>query len=417
MTSRPLLLCLLLWPAAAPAKDSCVECHSVMDGKLQAPATAFANDVHRRRGFSCADCHGGDRNADDPQAAMSRAKGFAGKIARTAVPALCARCHSDANLIHKYLPQQRVDQYAQYQTSVHGKRLAAGDAAVANCVDCHSVHDIREVKDPQSPMHPLRLPETCARCHSDAAHMAKYKIPTDQLAEYRKSVHWQALARRGDLSAPNCASCHGNHGATPPQVASVADVCGSCHALIEDLYNQSPHRPAFAAMGAAGCVTCHGNHGVLKPSPAMLAGDKAVCTQCHEADSAGGKAAVAMAGLINGLGTALDRSDETLQRAARSGMEVSEAVLRQQEARQTLVKARVAVHAFRVGAVSEPAKAGLALTAETRRAGEGALKERDLRRLGLAASLIAIAATIIGLWLAIRQIEGTPPASVEAGRR
>ena len=151
--------------------------------------------------------------------------------------------------MHKYKPQQRVDQLAQYQTSIHGKRLAAGDDAVATCVDCHSVHDIREVKDPLSPVHPLRLPETCARCHADAAHMAKYKIETNQFAEYRTSVHWEAVSKRGDLSAPTCASCHGNHGATPPQVSSVADVCGTCHVLFEELYNKSPHQPVFAGHG------------------------------------------------------------------------------------------------------------------------------------------------------------------------
>lgn len=414
MIRQPALLLLILLPVAVLAKDSCVECHTAMES---APALKFPKDVHQHRGFSCADCHGGDRNADDQDAAMSKAKGFRGKIARTAVPQLCARCHSDVNLMHKYMPQQRVDQYELYQTSVHGKRLAAGDTAVANCVDCHSVHDIREVKDPQSPVYPLRLPETCARCHADAAHMAKYKIPTNQFAEYRQSVHWAALKQRGDLSAPSCASCHGNHGATPPQVSSVAQVCGNCHALVEDLYSKSPHQPAFAAMGAAGCVTCHGSHGVRMPSTAMLAGGKSVCAQCHTADSPEGKAAVEMAGLINGLDAALKNSEQVLQRAASSGMEVSEAMLRQQEAHATLVKAEVAVHAFRVAAVSQLVQAGVATAAETRRAGEDALKERDYRRMGLAIALLAILATMAGLWLALRAIERPPQAPAEAGRR
>ena len=84
------------------AKDSCVECHEALEDNLQAPAVAFAYDrSHRHRGFSCVDCHGGDPNKDDPEAAMNRARGFLGKIARVAVPKLCARCHSDANLIHE----------------------------------------------------------------------------------------------------------------------------------------------------------------------------------------------------------------------------------------------------------------------------------------------------------------------------
>jgi len=391
------------------AKDSCLDCHSALEGKLRAPALAFSNDVHRQHGFGCADCHGGDPLQDDPQSAMSRARGFIGKIPRTRVPKLCARCHSDASLIHKFRPQQRVDQLAQYQTSVHGKRLAAGDTAVANCVDCHSVHDIREVKDPLSPVHPLRLPETCARCHASAAHMAKYRLPTNQFDEYRQSVHWEALAKRRDPSAPSCASCHGNHGATPPQVASVAAVCGTCHALLEELYQKSPHKPIFAAAGMGGCAVCHGHHRVAKPSLELLAGPAAVCARCHESSSPGGMAASEMARLITSLKTALDRSDQILAQAARDGMEVSGAVLRQQEGRETLIKARVTVHTIQPAAVASHVKEGLAIAGETYRAGENALRERDYRRLGLGVSLTAIAITIAGLWMAIRAIERKSP--------
>lgn len=407
-------LFVLLMAAGAYAKDSCVECHTALGGP---EAAAYAQDVHRHNGFSCADCHGGDKNADDPEAAMNRAKGFLGKPARTAVPKLCARCHSDANLMHRYKPQQRVDQLQQYQTSVHGKKLAAGDDAVANCVDCHGVHQIRQVRDSQSPVHPLRLPETCARCHADPKHMAKYKLETNQFEQYRTSVHWEAVAKRGDLSAPTCAGCHGNHGAAPPQVSSVAAVCGTCHVLFEDLYNKSPHQPVFATMGGGGCTVCHGNHGIHKPSGAMLAGSQAVCAQCHDADSAGGKAAAQMSASLTKLEAALKRSEEVLGQAQRSGMEVSEAQIRQADGHEALIKARVAVHAFNVAAVEKPASEGLAIAAETRRAGEGALKERDTRRIGLALSLVTILITMAGLWMAIRAIEGRPePAEKLAGR-
>ncbi len=398
------LVLFLLAPLAA-AKDSCIECHSALDGRLQKPADAFKNDVHSARGFHCVDCHGGDAGSDDPGVAMSRAKGFKGKVARTAVPELCARCHSDANLIHKFRPQQRVDQLTQYRTSVHGKRLAAGDVAVANCVDCHSVHDIREVRHALSPVHPLRLPETCARCHADASRMSKYKLEHTQFEEYRQSVHWMALAKRGDLSAPSCASCHGNHGATPPQVNSVAAVCGTCHVLFEDLYNKSPHKPVFTAMGAAGCLVCHGKHKIEPPSDKMLAASGGVCSQCHEADSKGGRAAADLSKQISGLDEALRRSEEILGRARLSGMEVSEAQLLLVDGRENLVKARVAVHTFDPTAVSKPVKDGLAIAGKTYEAGAAALKERGFRRLGLSFSLVAIFAMIAGLWLAIQSIE------------
>ena len=391
--------------AASAAKDSCVECHSALEDALKAPAAAFPNDVHGRFGFSCANCHGGDRNSDDPAAAMSRARGFTGKPARLAVPKLCARCHSDAAFMHKYKPQERVDQYAQYLTSTHGKRIATGDTAAAVCIDCHGAHGIREVKDALSPVHPLRLPETCSRCHSDAKHMAKYKIPTDQFAEYRKSVHWEALEKRGDLSAPSCASCHGNHGATPPGVGSVADVCGTCHVMMENLYNKSPHKAAFAAMNLGGCVVCHSNHRVLKPSIKTLAGPESVCSQCHDATSKGGVAAAEMGGMILKLGAAVERSDAILTQAASSGMEVSEATLRENDARESMVKARVAVHAFNPAAVEKPVSEGLKIAAGTYLAGQQALEERQRRRLGLGVSLVTIALTLAGLWLAVKRLE------------
>ena len=387
------------------AKDTCQECHSSLDGKHQAPAAAFTNDIHKHVGLACSSCHGGDPQAEAPEAAMSRAKGFLGKISRTQVPKLCARCHSDADLMHKYKPQQRVDQFAQYMTSVHGKRLTGGDEKVANCVDCHGVHNIREVRDALSPVHPLRLPETCARCHASQSHMAGYKIPTGQFADYRAGVHWEALSKRRDLSAPSCATCHGNHGATPPQVASVAAVCGSCHAMQEDLYRQSPHQPVFAGMGMGGCVACHSNHRVEHPNDGFLAGLKSVCSGCHDAGSAGGKLAVEFHRQLQDLEAALNRSREVVEVARRSGMEVSDSVLRLQEGNESLLKARVAIHSFRRDGVAKPLKEGMTLAAETYRAGQQSLQERDYRRIGLAVSLIAILATIAGLYLTIRRIE------------
>ena len=406
--NRALTICMVLAGLAGlilAAEDSCRDCHSALEGPLQAPAALFANDVHARRGFGCAVCHGGDPRTDDPELSMGRARGFRGKIARTEVPRLCAHCHSDAAFMHKFNPKQRVDQYAQYVTSVHGRRIAAGDSAAANCADCHSLHDIREVRHSLSPVHPLKLPATCGHCHSDAARMAKYGIPVTQFDEYRKSVHWEALEKRGDLSAPSCASCHGNHGATPPGVDSVAAVCGTCHVLMEDLFRKSPHEPVFAAMGLGGCAACHGNHAVLKPSTEMLAGQQSTCGGCHEPASAGGKTAAEMAGLIGKLSAALNRSETILNRASSSGMEVSEAALRLNDGREALVKARVAVHAAETRAVATPVSDGLKIATETFAAGELALRERNRRRIGLGVSLLAIVVTLIGLRLAIRTIE------------
>jgi predicted CXXCH cytochrome family protein len=394
-------------PAAGKAAkpDTCVECHTAMDGPIQQPALLIKNDIHTANGLSCADCHGGDRTSDDPSIAMSKAKGFIGKPKRTAIPQLCGGCHSNPEFIRKYRPQQRVDQLELYKTSIHGKRLATGDENVATCVDCHSVHDIRAVKDALAPVSKARLPETCGRCHADATKMAKYKIPTDQLAHYQTSVHWAAL-KKGDVSAPNCASCHGNHGAKPPEVESVAAVCGSCHVLFAQLYQKSVHQPIFSgAEGGGGCVVCHSNHGIQQPSTAMLAGPKAVCAGCHEPDSAGGKTAAQMAKWLDDLGSSLKQSESVLAEADRSGMEVSEAQVRLADGRESLVKARLAMHAFQPEEMHKPILEGMAIANETLKAGETALHEKTVRRMGLALSVLLIAITVLAVRLVIKQME------------
>jgi hypothetical protein len=105
------------------------------------------------------------------------------------------------------------------------------------------------------------------------------------------------------------------------------------------------------------------------------------------------------------LGAAVERSDAILTQAARSGMEVSEATLRENDARESLVKARVAVHAFNPAAVEKPVSEGLKIADGTHLAGQQALEERERRRLGLGVSLVTIALTLAGLWLAIKRLE------------
>ena len=75
--------------------------------------------------------------------------------------------------------------------------------------------------------------------------MKQYGIPTDQFAKYSTSVHHDALAVRGDLSAPTCTTCHGNHGAVPPGVDKVQNVCANCHVFQAQMYAKSTHSKVF----------------------------------------------------------------------------------------------------------------------------------------------------------------------------
>jgi hypothetical protein len=392
--------------AAAP-KDSCITCHLELERKQSEPAKEFDSDIHHQAGLGCADCHGGDPK-DESMNAMSRAKGFRGAPKKNQVPEFCSRCHSDIAYMHRFNPKMRADQLSQYLTSVHGKRLKQGDTKVAACVDCHSVHNILPASDTRSPVHPMNIATTCAHCHADPNHMKGYNIPTDQVEKYRKSVHAEILAQ-GDTSAPTCSTCHGNHGATPPGVNSVANVCGTCHVFFAQLFENSPHGPAFAKMGLPGCVQCHSNHEIVKPSDDWVGvSSTSVCVTCHSAGDKGYTAAQKMAGDLAKLKTFYGRAEDILSTAERSGMEVSSPKVELGSAHEALVKARVNVHTFNDAEVQKLTDQGVEISQKAYQAGLVALRERDVRRKGLGVSLVFIVLAIGGLYLKIRQSESRP---------
>ena len=393
-------------PPAAPP-EGCPACHlEVGDERLAKPVKAYADDIHRAKGFGCVACHGGD-GKDAGMEAMDPAKGYIGVPGRTQVAQVCGRCHSDARFMKNYNPALRVDQVAEYATSVHGRKLReAHDAKVATCVSCHPAHSIRPPSDPASTVHPLRVAQTCGQCHADASYMAGRKVPTDQLQRYKESVHWQAMSVKGDLSAPTCNDCHGNHGAAPPGVGWVGNVCGQCHTVMGELFAKSVHAKAFASLGAPGCATCHDNHAIKPAGVEMVGLDKtAVCGNCHAADDRGGKAAVAMREALERLRTDRARASEALERAEHAGMEVSQARFELTGASEALVKGRVAIHAASLPAVTKETEAGLAITAKAYARALRAFDELRFRRQGLAVSLVIIVVLIAALVLKIRQLD------------
>ena len=401
-----LLLLLILGGAArAQTQNTCVDCHSALDPPLKVTAEQFAQDIHSQKGLTCASCHGGDPTKADMDA-MSKSAGFRGKIERKDVPDLCGHCHSDGAFMRKYNPSLRTDQLSQYKTSIHGKRLALGDTKVAVCTDCHGLHDLRAPSDTRSKVHPLNVAQTCSRCHSDSEYMKAYGIPTDQFAKYTSSVHHEAMTVRGDLSAPTCTTCHGNHGAAPPGVTSVQNVCSTCHVFQAQMYEKSSHKDAFQVASLPGCVVCHSNHGIQYPTDAKLGtGPEAVCMQCHSPGDDCDQARARMLADLTRLDEAIKSANTVLTTAESSGMEVSEARLEQDQARDQLTKARVTIHSFHTELVEQDIQAGLKIAAKTNAEGRAALVERNRRRMGLGLSLGAILIVLVGLRLYIRQVE------------
>jgi predicted CXXCH cytochrome family protein len=383
-----------------------VACHSVLDGPLGEPAKRFTEDIHGAKGFGCVACHGGDALAAGLEA-MDPARGFVGKPDYQQVSQFCGRCHADAEFMKRYNPRLRVDQVAEYAISVHGRRsVELGDTAVATCISCHPAHSIKPPEDPLSSVHPLNVSQTCGACHANAEYMQSYPIATDQKEKYERSIHWEKLSVEGDLGAPTCNDCHGNHGAAPPGVSWVGNVCGQCHSVMADYFAQSRHASIFTMLGVPGCATCHNNHDITEPGDELLGlGEGAVCVRCHKADVGGGIAAVTMRGLIDSLRVRFDSATALLHEAERSGMEVSQAQFELGAAQNELVHARAAVHTFNVDSVTKYAEDGLTIATEAYSLGRDALGELKFRRAGLAVSVTVILALIVGLVLRIRELD------------
>ena len=393
--------------ASAQKKSSCVECHvKLEDPRLSSPAKLFDNDIHRSRGLSCNDCHGGDPNAATSEAAKDPTKGYLGKPRTVDIPAYCGKCHSDANLMKRFNPSLRVDQEKEYYTSVHGQLLKTGEQRVATCISCHTVHGIRAVSDPLSSVYPLNVADTCAKCHGNADYMAAFKIPSDQVVKFKTSVHAKVLYVKQDLSAPTCNDCHGNHGAAPPGIASVANVCGQCHARQADLFQTSPHKAAFDQQGLAECVTCHSNHNIAVPTDEMIGTQQgALCVNCHSEGDKGFVAAGHMRSRIEELIAGIAKSNDILSLAERKGMEVSKPKFELKGATDALTHARVLIHSSSTAEVDKVVGPGVEVASKGYQAGLDALAELSFRRKGLAVSLVFILFLALLVYLKLRQIE------------
>lgn len=388
-----------------PTSAVCVDCHrGLRDERLAKPVTDFEGDVHAERGFDCLDCHGASTG-------RVQGSGFLGEPTRQQIPALCGRCHSDGAFMRQYNPSLRVDQVAEYATSVHGQRLARyNDPRVAVCTSCHPAHRIRPPSDRESGVHPLNISATCGSCHSDASRMRSYRIPTTQRAQYERSIHWKWMTEEEDLSAPTCNDCHGNHGAAPPGVSSVQNVCGQCHSVMMEFFVQSGHAEHFAARGLPGCGTCHGNHEIEPTSDELLfvVGD-AVCVRCHDANEPALVGFGQIKTWVDSLDAERAQAQAVLLEAQNAGMEVSQPQFELEEATTALVKARTAVHTFTLDSVIQQVLAGIAVTAAAHGRGEEALEEHLFRRQGLAVSVGLIVLLILGLLLKIRHFERPRP--------
>lgn len=396
---------------SAQETSSCIICHSALEPRLSDPTKLFEHDIHQSKGLSCSDCHGGNPKAADKAGAKDKNYGYVGKPTNQQVPAFCGKCHNDPGLMKKFNPSLRVDQVQEYATSVHGQKLAAGDQNVATCISCHGVHGIRAPQDPQSTVNAANVAETCSKCHSDPNRMNQYGIPHDQYEKYKTSVHAKSIYEKHDLSAPTCNTCHGNHGAAPPGLTSVANVCGQCHTRQAELFQKGPHKEPFEKNKLGQCLRCHNNHDIASPTDAMAGvGPGSVCVSCHNNNDKGFLAAQRIGKGLGDVSEKVQEAKDLLEKAERAGMEVSRPKFELQDSLDGLTQARVLIHTSSADEVEKAVSPAMDVAVKSYGAGESAFAELAYRRKGLAVSLVFILFLAGLVYLKIRQIEsGTPP--------
>jgi hypothetical protein len=144
--------------------ETCARCHSTIYDKYLTSAHGSAlvgegnPDVP-----TCIDCHGVHDIGDPTTAAF-----------RLTSPEMCARCHTDPELMQPYGLSTQVLQ--TYVADFHGTTVTlfeklSPDAETNKpvCYDCHGVHDIQRVDDPQKGLSIREnLLARCQDCHPEA---------------------------------------------------------------------------------------------------------------------------------------------------------------------------------------------------------------------------------------------------------
>jgi Cytochrome c3 len=416
-------------------QDNCILCHS--DPGNQKPKDLFSlepakqgsnalldlrefvSDVHFRRGLSCSGCHGGTPQDESMVKEIAQRWPRSGERHRDRswIPDFCGRCHSDPAFMRGFNAVLPTDQLAKYRGSKHGTLLLQEkDSRAAQCVSCHGVHGIRGAKSRKSTVHPQRIPETCGTCHSSPEHMAGLKtgsgepIPTNQVAEYTESVHGKALLEKGDLNAPSCTGCHGSHAGMPPAVASVAQVCRTCHAGDGQLFDGSPHKVAFEQHKWPECGQCHGKHAIAKPTDALV-GDQpgTLCADCHalhakDNPKCGQTAAqfrLALDTLATGRAEVAPREEELAQR----GLDVEPLARALSELDESLVQSRARIHSFDAKTFQQAAQPGAEALEKARQSISAARADYRFRKRGLVAAIGFMGLLAVGIALKLREID------------
>ena len=235
-------------------------------------------------------------------------------------------------------------------------------------------------------------------------------LPTDQLEQFETSVHGRALLEDGDLGAPACNDCHGNHAAMPPEISSVAQVCRTCHVGNAELFDGSKHKKAFERHGWPECERCHGNHAVASTDDSMLSEPSdPLCYECHRENAEDNPDCIRTAEYfyesISTLAAETESLGELVEVLAEKGLDVDPLGATVDELDDILRQSRSRIHAFDRSEFEEldnrgreEVRKGWALVSDA----EG---EYRFRRTGLRVAVGIMIFMGIVIYLKVREIE------------
>jgi predicted CXXCH cytochrome family protein len=236
--------------------------------------------------------------------------------------------------------------------------------------------------------------------------MEPYGHQGDPQADFFSGVHGRAL-EEGKPAAPDCARCHGAHGATPPGVGDIDKLCGQCHAASRAWFMRGPHRKAMAEAGLPECASCHHNH---KTRPADIDALDQSCQTCHAADSAPIELVGRMKGLYLTARDDIERARATVRRAAAIPLNVEDYLARLEEARTSLLEVLPMVHAVDLDLIEGLTARARAIGHEVESEVADKLDERKWRRVGLGVFwfylLLTVAILVGHRKRAVREVQG-----------
>ncbi len=397
------LATLLLGPRASQAQgtvvsadtaNGCLACHA---GQREAATIG----VHSQHGVRCVDCHGG--NADARTLPGGHQGHFIGSPNKVQTAELCGSCHSDPNRMREYgLP---TGQLAQFRTSRHGQLLfGQNNADAPTCTDCHGTHIIYPPYDARSQVYPTNIPGTCAHCHSDEKLMAKYHLRTDQFEQFRSSAHGVALFQHQNFAAPTCISCHGAHSALPPTGTQVASVCGQCHALVDQAFEQSPHGAASRVGKLRGCLACHTNHGT-EGVPIDKIG--ATCDKCHASDARLHQMGVDLQHSVVQASLDMESARQAVDALSLAGRQVGYYRFRYQSALTYYLQIAQAQHSLDFAKVDDLARRVRSVSVDLNNAANTSREQRWEHKLLLLPVWFLSLSAVVLAWLALRALRRT----------